>query len=777
MFFVRTVKWLAPVLLSLLTACSEEERSKGTTDTVPETECAEGELMSETGCVPERCGETRWGDTPSASGAAFFVDAAAASGGDGSEESAFSYLQDGLDAAGIAGGGVVFVAAGNYLENLVIDSRHASVELRGRCQELVILDGSAGKDQAGISVDPGAGAEVSISGVTLRDASKVGLDVMSGNIDMSGSLLLENLRQGVCVQGEGTSLSLNDVTIQDTIQTEIGTGVGVLVMYGATLRMSESLLTGNTLTSVKVMDEGSSAMLEQTVISGTRLSPEGWAYAVRVIMGSEFMATECQITGNAGTAVVVQGVGTRATLIDSEISATYDVVEYGAVWVHDRAYLEVEGCLFDDNERTAVYVNGLETVVEIRDSVISNTHRAAFGEDPFALIVAYEASLLMENSLLADNEYGGVGVSESGQATLDLVDILHMKPSSAAGGNTAVALAVEIGGHVDVTSSLFEGAMNTGVSFSGIETTGTLDDVEIRDVDPTEVGRNGQGLTVSEGAQVTLKNSLIEQTSYAGVQVAEEGSYLDLSDTIISQTRNDGRRGTAMGVVIQGGADMDAKGMTVTSTEGIGLYVVSDAHATCTDCEFTDSRGAAIALRRDSALTLDGCSIEGVSPDANQGGGVGIYAQDIEDLLVQDCSVTDTSIAGIWLSGPGSYQIIRSTVRGAEPIAWGSESRCGDAIYAEDGISAWSEGMGLSLVDNTLHDAPRAGLFLNDASASVDGGSWSANVQNLIVQGEGCDLIPGGTEDLSGVEQCPTWDHLTCDVVLQADITASETDG
>ena len=66
------------------------------------------------GCVPQECGIERWGhlevdeDT-------VFVDVQAEDGGDGSEQVPFASIQDGLDAAGVAGGGVVAVATGIYV--------------------------------------------------------------------------------------------------------------------------------------------------------------------------------------------------------------------------------------------------------------------------------------------------------------------------------------------------------------------------------------------------------------------------------------------------------------------------------------------------------------------------------------------------------------------------------------------------------------------------------------------------------------------------------------
>ena len=66
--------------------------------------------------------------------------------------------------------------------------------------------------------------------------------------------------------------------------------------------------------------------------------------------------------------------------------------------------------------------------------------------------------------------------------------------------------------------------------------------------------------------------------------------------------------------------------------------------------------------------------------------------------------------------------------------------------------------------DNQLLDSQGAGLFLDDASASLAGNSYADNTVDLVVQGSGCDTPPQGYEEeiLGSSELCPIYDYATC---------------
>jgi len=63
-----------------------------------------------------------------------------------------------------------------------------------------------------------------------------------------------------------------------------------------------------------------------------------------------------------------------------------------------------------------------------------------------------------------------------------------------------------------------------------------------------------------------------------------------------------------------------------------------------------------------------------------------------------------------------------------------------------------------------LADAKGAGLFLDNATATLSGNSYADNAVDLVSQGADCAAPPEGYEGetLSWAELCPAYDYATC---------------
>ena len=113
--------------LLLLAACVDP-----TAPATASAGCPAGEFLDGEACVPYSCGTGTWSDVEGD----YFV-------GPGDS------IQSAADEAGAAGGGVVAVAAGAYVESLVLTEAHDGVQIAGRCAEMVVIDGSAGNLESG----------------------------------------------------------------------------------------------------------------------------------------------------------------------------------------------------------------------------------------------------------------------------------------------------------------------------------------------------------------------------------------------------------------------------------------------------------------------------------------------------------------------------------------------------------------------------------------------------------------------------------------------------
>ncbi len=979
-------------------------------------ECDEGQLEDDGSCVPEACGVGTWGALE-VDGDTVYVNIEAADGGDGSAEAPLCSIQPALDLAGDRGGGLVAVAAGTYPETLNLGTDHAGVRLAGRCRELVTLDASVGDEStAGVEISALYG-EIQLSGLDVVDASYLGFRIQSGvvrlvgigiegsarhgiatyrgapapvQLEIEGCELAGNTEGGILAWDSGTEVSLVDTVIRDTRPTESGdSGYGVRIQEGAALSAERCELAGNTTVGVMVHDPGAEISLVDTTIRDTQPQSEGgFGIGIIVADGGMLSAERCRLTGNVQSGITVTDTGSAVSLVDVTIQDTqqtedgqagYGIDVYGGaaleatrcdlqrnalvgilaynpgtevaladttvrdtqpgessgfglgVLVTDSAALSAERCKLEGNTAAGIMAHDTGTLVTLADTTVQGTvpdgdgafgnGLTAFGGAELAAmscsftgntaegIVAYDpgTTVLLQDSSIedtlpyADGSFGrgleirdgasltlescevrghedvglvvahpgttatlrettirdtrnddgsdgmgigvqegaaldargcqvvgntrvGVGVMDFGStARLHDTRIIGTLPDVsgevgygvevsggasvlveacevtgnvgagvlAAGGGTSVTLRgttvsdtrFDVGGVDGIGVEAYDGALlaieaceiaenrGVGVQVRGRGSAALLRQTTVRDTLPDIEGVGGFGVNVFDGASLSLDGCDLVDNISAGLLATNPGTEVVILDTSITGTRAAyGHQGaTALGVGVQDEATVSASGLLAQGNEGPGLVLwVNAARLDCTDCRLLDNQFAGVVVVDGSTLELRSSTISNTEEGADLGGGVGFYAAQQEDwdppsLLVIDSTLSDNLAAGGWLSGQGSYHLESNTFSGGIGIPHGTGTRCGDGVYAR-AASAWDAGSGLLLQGNTLSDNTGAGLFLDDASAALDGNLWQANTPDLLVQGEAC-LSPGDDwAEAPSSEICPAWDRPSCDL-------------
>ncbi len=132
-----------------------------------------------------------------------------------------------------------------------------------------------------------------------------------------------------------------------------------------------------------------------------------------------------------------------------------------------------------------------------------------------------------------------------------------------------------------------------------------------------------------------------------------------------------------------------------------------------------------------------------------------LTAEDIVGVpTVVECPSTNVSYAG-------AYDIQSNQLSGGPGVASGSAVIHGNAVFAENGIAAWDGVTGLNLVGNTFSDAPDVAVFLNDATATVQGNAWSGD--GVTLRQQLCKDVPevtGGDIDALDAELCPAQNEI-----------------
>ncbi len=773
-------------------------------DTDPPPGCDTGYIDDDGTCVPEECGTGTWGNLE-VDAETVFVDAEAASGGDGSEASPFDTIQPGLDLAGGRGGGLVAVAGGTYAETLELDSDHVGVQLAGRCRALVSLDASVGDSGTpGITIKAG-NEPATVSGLTVVDSSYVGVLVGSGEalledlgiessayiglaagqtsfsattVRVAGCEIANNVQTGVYATESRVEVELSDTTIRDT-QTYGGLGgYGIVVSDGGSLSAEAVSLDGNASVAVLVTESRSEANLTDTTIVGTRPDDRGsGGYGVQVNEGASLTAQGCWLDGNTGGGISLMSEGTQAEISDTTVQGTLptqDNMDGYGLSVKDGATLVATDCVLEGNAKAGVQACNTGTTVELVGGWVVGTLSNAIDEVGCGFLVYDGATLAADGCLLDENTRAGVVTFDAG-TEVTLVDTVVRSCHDPDGVEFGYSLSITEGARLTAEACELDSNFGLGVQAGGEGTSVVLLDSTIRNSLPIEQGKFGYGILVDGGANLSVERGLIEGNTEVGLVAMNPGTEVTLVDSTLSGTLVGYDMGAvnAVGLGVQDDAVVTASGLEIRDNEGPGLYA-ADGTLECTDCELLDNRFAGAVVADLGVLELESSTISGTSESIDTGGGVGVQAGQIlgwgpPTLVLGDSVVSDNPVAGVHIAGQGSFQLSGNSFTGGTGLSHGVTTRCGDGVYAS-GTEAWDGSTGLTLDGNELTGNVGTGLFLDDAGALLEGNSWTDNDLDLLVQGDACLEPPDAWADVPSSEICPQWDRPACDLGFTLDM-------
>ncbi len=629
-----------------------------------------------------------------------------------------------------------------------------------------------------------------------------GIDMASGTrLTATGCTLQRNLEWGVLAQGVGTAVELVDTSVLDTGPNgDRELGRGVEVDDGAALRMTGCTLQRNTDTGVSAADARTTVDLVDTTVLDTSPTPRGtFGRGIEVESGAALTATGCTVQGNTKTGVVAAGEGTTVSLTDTVVldtSASPDGTGGRGLEVQSGAALVATGCTLQRNTGIGVIAGDAGTTVDLVDTVVLDTAPGPNGDGGRGIDVGSGAALTATRCTVSGNTEIGVLGSDAG-TTLDLQDTDVLDTVPTADGGLGMGISVRGGAALHAERCTVQGNADVGVYGSGVDTWVDLIDTRVSDTHPHADGTFGRGLDFQDGAGLTATRCTLDGNSDVGVFGSDAGTTMDLEDTVIQDTSPRPSGAGGRGIEVESGAALTATGCTLDGNTEIGVLtegpgsavelvdtaildthrgrVVSlalgaaaqhDGYLHASDCEITGTEGPAVyattgggavleqvdltashfaaVVVLDADVDLSATTITGTLPDEEWGGGFGVYANDHfgpATLTLADSTIGPHDYAAVWLDGDGTYEIERNTLEGSAGVEIGGWVLHGNALFVENGVTAWDGATGLRLVDNTFQGAPGIAVLLDGSSALLDGNSWADDGSTLRQQTCG-DAVP-----------------------------------
>jgi len=518
-----------------------------------------------------------------------------------------------------------------------------------------------------------------------------------GTVRLSGLVLVG--RDGDTVSCHGGTLAIEHAQIQGhsgvSVHAKAGTSV---TLRDSVVRNGRTLFAGSAgfVERCRFTDAADNAL---AVIEGADVGiRDSWVGNSRIhgirVSGARARITGCELTGTGNSAIMAD---TRAevTVADCRITAVHST----AISFIEQSRGSVENTRVTDAEHGIAVLSGADPLVqrcvftECRDSGI-NVHTQGLGR--------------FENCEVV--RAGSVAVFSTTGGSPDV------RSCRISGGNVGIAVVnargsfsqIEIHDLTSVALRLLENAtgkfshIRVARCPSGLETRGggdtkaELTDANFRDFTQTAVTAIGQ-------SRVTLRNSTAEH-GLIGFGVGEN-AHLLVYDCHVKDVE-------IGGAVAFGQANLTAKNLTVTGSQGFGLGGQDSAYLDVANSEFIDTTTAGVSLHDSCGGQLVHCSVTGT----------------------QGVAVLDNGRVHL-SSLRSSLPVIKQTPKSASDIS----DRTNNNFYGPV-FHAAAEGLQLAWNNDTVTQEQTAGPFY-DVGVGIPG--WRAGFQKL--QGKLQERIPIGS--------------------------------
>ena len=426
------------------------------------------------------------------------------------------------------------------------------------------------------------------------------------------------------------------------------------------------------------------------------------------------------------------------------LASTYQVFAQGAgVWILEGSAAEISDSLLESNSGSGCRIDGQDSVLAMKSSVIRSTFPDANGGQGFGLVVAAGAMADVEQVLLDGNSGSGLMVSGA-QAKLESCAILN----TVAGIDELVEAGVraQAGAIVDLADCLVEGNAVGGVDGRGVGTQVTLMTTTIRNSHPGSMGQCGQGLSVWDGAKCVLRGCLVEDNLGNGIAATGTGALIELTGTLVRNTAPVEEEERSSGLLAEHGGQVFVGDSLIEANVGYG----------------------AVAFDAGSLLAMEKSTIRDSGPGLDGVGGRGVAVESGAGAVIEECLVEANTEFGIAAFDPGtSVEVSQSVVRqtsgtGAADlpagmaVGGGAFARIEETQLSENscrGVVVVGEGTVVEMAHTLIEDTVVSGDIYNDSGLAIDGGASVLAQGCRFARNSGLGVLVGGVSshlELSG---------------------------
>jgi uncharacterized membrane protein (UPF0136 family) len=464
-----------------------------------------------------------------------------------------------------------------------------------------------------------AGTTVSLADVVVRDTqsredrtSGRGLAATEGaEITVTRTLVERNREVGVFVETSGTTVSLADVLVRDTQSREKDQtlGAGLLAQNGAQVTVERAAFERNRVAGVETLGHGTTVSLADVVVRDTLWEENGKSFGrgLDAVAGASVTVTRALLERNREVGVGASSgatVSVADVLVLDTLSRKLNHKAGRGLHAQTGAGVTVTRAVIERNREVGVSATSAGTAVSLSDVVVRDTQgQESDNTAGRGLHGDTGAQVMVARAVFERNREVGVMVVSAG-TTASLADVV-VRDTQCQGGDHKLGrgLNVQEGAHVAVARAVFERNREVGVNAVSAGTALALTDVLVRDTQGRQSDKKfGRGLEADDGAQVAAARIVFARNRELGVGAASASTALALTDLVVRDTQGRESDNTAgRGLHVQEGARVTVTRAMFERNREVGVSAASaGTTATLLDVVVRDTR------IRECAESLDG---------------------------------------------------------------------------------------------------------------------------------------------------------------------------
>jgi hypothetical protein len=336
-------------------------------------------------------------------------------------------------------------------------------------------------------------------------------------------------------------------------------------------------------------------------------------------------ATRVTLRDASGTRSVIalQGAGTSLDLRGFTVTGG----SFGAE-VSEGASLRAEGAVFTQNRRANVQVRGPGARAELIACQVYDPSHSSEPVNGRGVAVFGGAQIDLTEVSVANNR--GFGVNADGAGTRVTIRRSVVRDTREATDiGPGIGISVTNGAALDLRESLIAANTTNGVLVSGVgdggRATATITASRVRATALDAHGTTGHGLVVWDGALLRATGVIVDGNQGVGVAASGVGTTVEMRDGFVRGVRAGADGGAGVGIHVTGGASADISGTVLEGNQGAGVA----------------------AFQPGTRVILGGSVVRLASPTRQGVGGVGVHASAGADLRVTRSLVSQSALAGV----------------------------------------------------------------------------------------------------------------------------------